>query len=101
MSLEGGQGFAGLVKIYGETCSEGGAGYREWLMDYMAPSVCPACQGRRLRHSSLAVRVKNTGLAEITEMSIDRASAAVKSLALNERERQIAGRVIEEIRNRL
>src|SRR6266481_531545 len=99
--LEGGNGFVGLVKILDETFAEAGAGYREWLMDYMSPSVCPACHGRRLRPSSLAVRVKNTGLAELTEMSIDRASAAVKSWSLNERERQIAGRVIEEIRNRL
>src|SRR5258706_7882336 len=99
--LEGGNGFVGLVKILDETFAEAGAGYREWLMDYMSPSVCPACHGRRLRPSSLAVRVKNTGLADLTEMSIDRAAAAVKSWSLNERERQIAGRVIEEIRNRL
>jgi excinuclease ABC subunit A len=99
--LEGGNGFGGLVKILDETFAEAGAGYREWLMDYMSPAVCPACHGRRLRPSSLAVRVKNTGLAELTEMSIDRASATVKAWALNERERQIAGRVTEEIRNRL
>ena len=44
---------------------------------------------------------KGAGLAEITEMSIDRAVATVKTWVLNEREQQIAGRVIEEIRNRL
>src|SRR6202011_5220142 len=36
-----------------------------------------------------------------TEMSIDRALATVKSWVLQEREQQIAGRVIEESRNRL
>ena len=99
--LEGSNGFPGIVKILDETYEEAGAGYREWLMEYMSPSLCPACQGRRLRPSSLAVRVKGAGLAELTEMSIDRALAAVKAWKLNEREKQIATRVVEEIRNRL
>ena len=49
-------------------------------MDYMSPSLCPDCQGRRLRPSSLAVRVKGAGLAELTEMSIDRALSHGQSL---------------------
>src|SRR5579864_4547863 len=99
--LEGSNGFPGIVKILDETFQDAGAGYREWLMDYMSPSVCPACHGRRLKPSSLAVSVKDTGLAELTEMSIDRAIGTVKAWVLNEREHQIAGRVVEEIRNRL
>jgi excinuclease ABC subunit A len=99
--LEGGNGFPGIVKILAETFEDASAGYREWLMDYMSPAVCPDCHGRRLRPSSLAVRVKGAGLAELTEMSIDRALATVKTWTLNERERQIAARVVEEIRNRL
>ena len=90
-----------ILEILEETYEEAGPGYREWLMDYMSPALCPACEGRRLRPSSLAVRVKDIGLADLTEMSIDRAVATVKSWTLNEREQQIAGRVIEEIRNRL
>src|SRR5271165_6980633 len=99
--LEGGNGFDGIIKILTDTYEEAGAGYREWLMDYMSPSLCPDCQGRRLRPSGLAVRVKGAGIGELTEMSIDRALAAVKAWKLNEREQQIAARVIEEIRNRL
>jgi excinuclease ABC subunit A len=99
--LEGGADFPGIVKVLDETYEEASGGYREWLMDYMSPALCPACQGRRLRPSSLAVRVKGIGLAELTEKSIDHALATVKSWVLNERERQIAARVIEEIRNRL
>ncbi len=75
--------------------------YREWLMDYMSPSTCPACQGRRLKPSSLAVRVKGVGIAELTEASLSRSMDMVKTWTLTDRERQIAGRVTEEIRNRL
>jgi excinuclease ABC subunit A len=99
--LEGGNGFDGIIKILTDAYEEASAGYREWLMDYMSPSLCPDCRGRRLRPGSLAVRVKGAGIAELTEMSIDRALAAVKAWKLNEREQQIAARVVEEIRNRL
>jgi excinuclease ABC subunit A len=99
--LEGGNGFAGILQILTETYEEAGPGYREWLMDYMSPSLCPDCHGRRLRPSSLAVRVKGAGIAELTEMSIDRALATVRGWKLNDREQQIAARVTEEIRNRL
>jgi len=99
--LEGGAGFPGLTKILDETFQEASAGYREWLMDYMSASTCPDCQGRRLLPSSLAVRVKGAGIAEITEVSIARAIEAVAKWELDDRERQIAGRVIEEIQNRL
>jgi len=99
--LEGGVDFPGIVQVLQETYEEASGGYREWLMDYMSPALCPACHGRRLKPSSMAVRVKGAGLAELTEMSIDGALATVKAWVLNERERQIAARVIEEIRNRL
>jgi len=99
--LEGGTGFPGLIKILDETFEDAGAGYREWLMEYMSPAVCPACHGRRLKPSSLAVRVKGTGLGDLTEMSIERALALVRGWKLNDREQQIAARVVEEIRNRL
>jgi len=99
--LEGDKGFPGVVKILDETFQDASPAYRDWLMDYMSPSECPDCHGQRLRPSSLAVRVKGAGLSELTEMSIDRALAAVKTWKLNEREHQIAGRVVDEIRNRL
>jgi len=99
--LEGSNGYPGIVKLLDEAFADASAAYREWLMDYMSPSLCPDCRGRRLRPSSLAVQVKGTNLAALTEMSIDRALATVKDWSLNEREQQIAARVVEEIRNRL
>ncbi len=32
-------------------------GYREYMMQYMSASLCPACKGRRLRPESLAVTI--------------------------------------------
>jgi excinuclease ABC subunit A len=75
--------------------------YREWMSDYMSPRECPACKGERLRPASLAVRVKSFSVAEFTGLSIARALTTVRNWQFNERETQIAGRVVDEIRRRL
>ncbi|MCU1263216.1 MAG: Excinuclease subunit, partial [Bryobacterales bacterium] len=75
--------------------------YREWLTEYMSPALCEACQGKRLRPSSLAIRVKGLSIAELVEMPLSRSLLTVQTWQLNEREKQIAGRVVDEIRRRL
>jgi excinuclease ABC subunit A len=67
----------------------------------MSPVECPACRGRRLRPASLAVRVKNFSIAEFTALPIARALMTVRGWEFNDRETQIAGRVLDEIRRRL
>ena len=75
--------------------------YREWLEEYMSPAECAACHGMRLRPASLAVRVKNFSIAEFTELPISRALMTARNWEFNDRETQIAGRVLDEIRRRL
>lgn len=99
--LEGNASFPGILNALDETFSEASEGYREWLMDFMSSSDCPACKGRRLKPATLAVQVKGVSIAEFTEMPVARAIVLVKSWAFSERESQIVGRVVEEIRNRL
>ncbi len=99
--LDGGNGFPGILKILDQSFQEGGEGYREWLTDYMSPAECQDCHGKRLRPSSLAVRVKGRSIAEFTAMPVARALLTVKTWEFGEREMQIAGRVVDEIRRRL
>ena len=75
--------------------------WREWYMQYMSAAACPVCHGKRLRPSSLAVRIHGVPISAFTEMSLSRALEAAKTWTLTERERLIGGRVVEEIRNRL
>ena len=93
--------FPGILKTLDENYSRASEGYREWLMEFMSATTCPDCQGRRLKPSSLAVRVKNISIAEFTGMPIARAIPLTRSWRFNERELQIVGRVVEEIQNRL
>jgi excinuclease ABC subunit A len=74
---------------------------REALEELVSPVECPECLGRRLQPESLAVRVGGLGIAEYTALPIEEAVNAFEKLKLNEREEQIAGLVLREVRNRL
>ncbi len=93
--------FPGILKILEEIFEEAPESYREWLLDYMSPVPCPDCNGWRLRPSSLAVRVKGLSIAEFTALPVARALEVLNRWELTERERQIAGRIVDEIRERL
>src|SRR5918997_1128006 len=74
---------------------------REALEELVSPVGCPDCQGQRLQPESLAVRVGGRGIAEYTALPIEEAVVAFDKLKLNERETQVAGLVLREIRNRM
>ena len=99
--LEGTEETPGIFGILDEGYESSGEAYREWLTEYMSPSECPACHGKRLRPSSLAVRVKNFSIAEFTALPVARALVTVRNWEFGDREMQIAGRVLDEIRRRL
>jgi excinuclease ABC subunit A len=99
--LEGADGEPGILGILDEAFQNSTEGYREWLTEYMSPVECPACHGRRLRPASLSVRVKNYSIAEFTAQPVGRALMTVRNWEFNDREMQIAGRVLDEIRRRL
>ena len=72
---------------------------------------CPECHGARLRKESLAIRVGGLNIAELTRKSVKDAAAFFAALgasssgngdlALTEKEREIARRILKEIRERL
>jgi excinuclease ABC subunit A len=97
----GGSGYPGILKLMEEKFEEATEIYREWLMDYMSPIECPDCRGRRLKPSSLAVLVQGISIADYTALPIARALPVLDGWKFAEREMQVAGRVLSEIRNRL
>jgi excinuclease ABC subunit A len=99
--LSGSGAFPGILAILQDIYRDASAGYREWMTDYMSPVTCAACGGKRLRPSSLAVRVRGISIAEFTGMPISRALLTARSWEFAARELQIAGRIVDEIRRRL
>ena len=95
------EGRAGVLQLLMGKYEQALADERETLEQYMSLIPCKECGGKRLRASSLAVRLKGLSIADFTAMPISRALLTVRSWEFGERELQIVGRLIGEIRNRL
>ncbi|MEN8113779.1 MAG: excinuclease ABC subunit UvrA [Actinomycetota bacterium] len=74
---------------------------REGYQQFMREVPCRSCAGGRLNPVSLAVTVGGRSINEISALSLRDASAVLDDLEISNRDRQIAGRVIKEIRARL
>jgi len=72
-----------------------------FIRRYMRLVTCPTCEGKRLLPSSLAVKVGEKSIAEVCEMSIDKAAKFFENLTLTDFQQKIASEIIKEIRNRL
>jgi excinuclease ABC subunit A len=95
-------GFAGIVGYLKQVLEESTSdNYREYLLDYMSASECPACHGKRLRPESLAVKVNDMSIADFTSLPVSRALQVARKITLSGREQLIAGRIVHEIVERL
>ena len=96
--------FPGILKFLERNFEESGSdAYREWMTQYMSATVCSTCHGKRLRPESLAVKLAGQSIADFTALSLSAARPAVdKMLAqLSQRQKEIAGRPLEEIAERI
>ena len=94
--------FPGLIGLLSEDREEyEEESYRNWAAPFLSPVPCAQCKGRRLRPESLAVRVGGLSIGEVCAMPTTRALGFIEELRLNERESQIAARLVEEVRERL
>lgn len=93
-----------LKHLYNNTTSEG---IRQWVESFMSSQPCNVCNGKRLKKSSLAVKLvdaktgKKTGIDEIVSMTIKSAYEFFENLNLTEREILIARQTLKEIKSRL
>uniref|UniRef100_UPI003B847024 excinuclease ABC subunit UvrA n=1 Tax=Petrachloros mirabilis TaxID=2918835 RepID=UPI003B847024 len=87
-----------LERHYRETTSEQ---YKQKLEQYLVEQVCEVCHGQRLKPESLAVRVGQYNIVDLTAVSIRDCLARVESLQLTPRQRQIGHLVLKEVKARL
>ena len=89
-----------LERMLSESTSDS---YREWLMQYMSPVACAACDERRLRPESLAVKIAGMSIADFTALAISGAREATDKIlkTLTPRQHEIADRVLHEVSERL
>ncbi|WP_349368048.1 excinuclease ABC subunit UvrA [Salinarimonas sp.] len=89
-----------LERRYKETESDWA---REEISRYMSETPCAACGGKRLKPEALAVKIAACDIGDVKRLSVKEAHGWFEALParLNEKQTEIAGRILKEIRERL
>src|SRR5262245_18976626 len=87
-----------LERRYRETGSEG---VRRWIASLMNPTPCPACEGRRLKPESLAVKIQGRNIAEWTPLSVAAARRDLSGVRFEGGQATIAEPILKELSSRL
>jgi len=74
---------------------------REWIEGFMVESLCPHCEGTRLKEEILAVKINNKNIYDLTLMAIDELYNFINNLKLNNEEQEISNLLLKEIKSRL
>jgi excinuclease ABC subunit A len=94
--------FEGLIanvqRRYRETSGESTKAEYE---TYMRITPCTTCNGQRLKKSSLAVTVCNKNIYEMTNMPIGQFQTFLNDMKLTDRQLQIGGEILKEVRSRI
>ena len=94
--------FEGVVTNVARRFKDTSSDYvREQMEKYMTQQHCPTCKGYRLKKESLAVKVNDLHIGEVTAFSIVNAVRFFKDLTLSEKDYQIARLILREIDERL
>ncbi len=89
---------AAVERRWKSTKSEGA---KEYYLGFLSFVSCRSCGGRRLKPASLAVTVEGRSIAQVAAMTVADAARMFRGLELAERDLQIVGQVVKEIRARL
>jgi excinuclease ABC subunit A len=76
---------------------------REEIEKFMSSTPCQACGGYRLKPETLAIKIDSNHIGKISELSIRQANKWADELPekLTDKQNEIAGRILKEIRERL
>ncbi len=74
---------------------------KEEIQSYMTEIPCDECGGKRLSPISLAVTVGGMNIAELCDLSVVKILDFVEHIEISERDRMIAGEILNEIKSRL
>jgi len=74
---------------------------KEQLLSFMAEDSCGACGGSRLKPESQAVKVSRFSIADYCRLPIADCARELADIRLADRQRLIAGALLEEIRHRI
>ena len=98
----GGTGFVGVYGFFAEMeRKKYKLHVRVMLSKYRGYAVCPECRGQRLRAESRSVRINGKNICEAAALTISGAKHFFGSLELSPMHQEIAGPILEEVRERI
>jgi excinuclease ABC subunit A len=74
---------------------------RVFLSRYRGYAQCPECGGGRLRADALRVKIDGKNIRELTRMTVEQTAEFFAKLSLSREQAEIAGRILEQVRERL
>jgi excinuclease ABC subunit A len=74
---------------------------RVFLSKYRGYALCPDCRGQRLRAEARAVLINNKNICETSALTIAEAQTFFDNLQLSPAQTEIAGKILEEVRQRI
>ncbi|MFN3403856.1 MAG: excinuclease ABC subunit UvrA [Cytophagaceae bacterium] len=107
MKVEGGNFFSyrfdGIINFMKSQQEYGSEKTRDWISDYTTVSVCPVCEGARLKKESLFFKIDDHNISQLAQMDIATLYKWFEGLEkrISERQRTIAAEVLKEIRKRI
>ena len=74
---------------------------RVFLSKYRGYATCPDCRGQRLRSEARAVLLNDKNICEVSALTVTAARDFFDSLQLSPAQAEIAGKIFEEVRQRI
>ena len=75
--------------------------YRVMLSRYRGKTTCPDCKGTKLRKDASYVKINKKSITDLVLMPVNQLAFFVNDLKLPAFDEKVAGRIFQEIRNRL
>ncbi|MDQ2833059.1 MAG: excinuclease ABC subunit UvrA [Acidobacteriota bacterium] len=99
---DGGAGFPGIRGFFAELDRKKYKLHvRVFLSKYRGYALCPDCRGQRLRAEARAVLINNQNICETSALTITAAQEFFDNLQLSPAHTEIAGKILEEVRQRI
>jgi excinuclease ABC subunit A len=99
---EGGSGWGGVRGFFAELeRKKYKLHVRVFLSKYRGYASCPDCRGQRLRAEARAVLLHDKSICDVCALTITEAQSFLDTLTLSPSQTEIAGKVLEEVRQRV
>ena len=95
--------FEGIINFLEKQNEGGSEKIQSWVKEFMIVSVCPDCQGARLKKESLNFKIDGKNIADLAEMDIQHLGDWFEGLELrlSEKQKRIASEILKEISKRI